>query len=259
MLLTAAESAIDVWLTFHAEIDDAEINSTFRELLSIEERRRERYLHSAADRRRYVIARAMTRTVLSRYMALSPTQWQDPLSQFGRPEVARIRGGAAGLQFSISHTTGLIALGVTRHRHLGIDVEAVRGWKLPISIADHFFAPEELQELRGLEGDRQQERLLEYWTLKEAYIKASSVAGASSAKLFSFDYPDERTVRLVAQPALADDAARWSFWQFRPTAEHLLAICAQRNSERSKLTVRKIVPTRLEEVLEVAPLRSSQL
>jgi 4'-phosphopantetheinyl transferase len=258
MLLTAAESAIDVWLTFYAEIDDAEIDSTFRELLSAEERRRERYLHLPADRRRYVITRAMTRTVLSRYMALSPTEWQDPASQFGRPEVARIRG-AAGLSFSISHTSGLIALGVTRHRHLGIDVEAVRCWNLPISIADHFLAPEELEELRALHGDRQQERLLEHWTFKEAYIKASSVAGASSAKLFRFDYPDERTVRLVVQPALADSAARWSFWQFRPTSEHLLTICAERNSERSKLTVRKIVPTRLEEVLEVAMLRSSEL
>ncbi len=44
---------------------------------------------------------------------------------------------------------------------------------------------------------------------------------------FSFRYPDADRVALLIQPELQDDADRWQFWQFQPTADHLIAVCAE--------------------------------
>jgi len=75
---------------------------------------------------------------------------------------------------------------------------------------------------------------------------------------FSFHYPDDHAVDISIHPELADDSARWQFWQFQPTAEYLVAICAERVSAQSpKLIVRQIVPMRSEQILTPTFLRTS--
>lgn len=256
--LVASERNIDVWLAYYDEIVDARLHSQYRELLTDEERRKEFRFYFADDQRRYLVTRALVRTVLSRYLAIAPADWRFSSNPYGRPEIANVAREECGLCFNISHTRGLIALAVTKHRELGVDVENVAARQVSIDIADRFFAPIEVAELYRVPQQRLQDRFFEYWTFKESYIKARGMGLSIPLGQFSFHYPHERVVHFVIQPELGDDASRWRFWQYRPTAEHLLAICAERREDESPtVTIRKVVPMLMDEELRPELLKSS--
>ena len=248
---------VDVWLV-QDEISDPRLHAEYRRLLTPEERDQEHRFHFVRDRRRYLITRALVRTVLSRYLDIEPADWRFAPNPYGRPHVVNAGYEQCGLCFNISHTQGLIAVGVTWHRELGVDVEHIRARPVSLDIADRFFAPAEVAELASVSPDRRQDRFFEYWTFKEAYVKARGAGLTIPLEQFSFHYPHERAVSITIQPQLRDDANRWGFWQLRPTADHLLAICAERRCEVvPALTVRRTVPLVGEEVVHTQVLKSS--
>jgi 4'-phosphopantetheinyl transferase len=197
--------------------------------------------------------------VLSRYLPVEPNDWRFSNNSYGRPEIANVSREECGLCFNISHTRGLIALAVTKHRELGVDVENVRSREVSLEIADRFFARAEVEELASVPKPQQQDRFFEYWTFKESYIKARGMGLSIPLGQFSFHYPHERAVHIAIEPALGDDANRWSFWQYRPTSEHLLALCAERRAGSApSLTLRNVVPLVSDAIVEPQLLKSSQ-
>jgi 4'-phosphopantetheinyl transferase len=257
--LIASEDRIDVWLAYYGEISDPRVHAEYRALLTDEERGKEFRFYFPDDQRRYLVTRAMVRTVLSRYLDVAPTDWRFANNPYGRPEIANLSRDECGLCFNISHTRGLIALAVTQHRELGVDVENVRTRDVSIEIADRFFAQAEVSELATVPPERQQDRFFEYWTFKESYIKARGMGLSIPLGQFSFHYPHERAVQFAVQPELGDDAARWSFWQYRPTSEHLLAVCAERRvGSAPSLVLRRTVPLVAEQTLQPQLLKCSE-
>jgi 4'-phosphopantetheinyl transferase len=257
--LAASEHRIDVWLAHYSEISDPNLHADYRALLTEEERGKEFRFYFPDDQRRYLVTRAMVRTVLSKYLDVAPTDWRFATNSYGRPEIANLTRAECGLCFNISHTRGLIALAVTKHRELGVDVENVRTREVSIEIADRFFARAEVAELATIPAERQQDRFFEYWTFKESYIKARGMGLSIPLGQFSFHYPHERAVQLAIEPELGDDATRWSFWQYRPTSEYLLAVCAERRVDGTpSLILRKTVPLVTEEILQPQLLKSSE-
>jgi 4'-phosphopantetheinyl transferase len=249
---------IHLWLAFHDDIADARLHAAWRALLDAAEQAQEPRFHFARDRRRFLITRALVRTTLSRYVPIAPQAWMFSTNAYGRPGIANADAPAAALTFNVSHTDGLIVLGVTRHRALGVDVEHVRRRTVPLAIARSYFAPEEVAALRVVPPHRQPQRFFEYWTLKEAYIKARGMGLSLPLDTFSVHYPDDRTVAIAMQPALADDPARWQFWQCRPSPEHLLAVCAERHGPQpSRLIVRHAMPMQGDTPCELDVLRAS--
>jgi len=254
--LTPAE--IHLWLAFYDEITEQSLHAAYRELLSPAEKEQETRFYFAIDRRRYLITRALTRTILSRYAPVNPEEWVFSANAYGRPEIVNAQARDAGLSFNISHTHSLIVLGVTTGRALGVDVENFRAREVSIDIADHFFAPQEVEALAATPPQLQQYRFFEYWTFKESYIKARGMGLSLPLDKFSFHYPDDRTVELAIHPELADEPARWQLWQFRPRPEYLVAICAERvDSQSSSLIVRQTVPLLSEKTFDHEFLRTS--
>jgi 4'-phosphopantetheinyl transferase len=244
--LSAAE--IHVWLAFCDEITEAGLHSAYRELLDAAERDREPRFHFRRDRRRYLITRALVRTVLSRYVSIHPREWVFSANAYGRPDIANAQARDVSLSFNLTHTLGLIVLGVSRHRALGVDAENVRARDASVDVAGRYFAPQEVAALAAAPPHERVYRFFEYWTFKEAYIKARGVGLSLPLDKFSFHYPDERAVEIAIHPECGDDAARWQFWQFRPSADHLVAICAERVGDRSPaVIVRQVVPMLSEE------------
>ena len=252
------ENSIDVWLAFYHEIEDARLLATLREVLSEEERGREPRFHFADDRKRYLITRALVRTVLSCYAEVAPQDWTFSANEYGRPRIADTHGAARRLSFNVSHTRGLIALGVTRGRELGVDVEHTTLREVSSGIAERFFAPCEVDALATVPVERRQDRFFEYWTFKESYIKARGMGLSIPLDKFGFHFPHERGVGLAIAPELGDDARRWAFWQYRPAAHYLLAICAERRGvETPRVTLRRAVPNLSHEPLALPLLRTS--
>jgi malonyl CoA-acyl carrier protein transacylase len=253
--LSLPPGEIHLWLADYAAIDDERLHAAYRELLDPAEREQEPRFYFARDRRRYLVTRALVRTVLSRYADVDPAAWVFTPNAYGRPEIAN--AGVAGLSFNISHTHSMIVLGVTRDRALGVDVENARAREVSLDIARHYFAPDEVAALATVPEHGQQERFFEYWTFKESYIKARGMGLSLPLDKFSFHYPDERGVALSIHPELADDPSRWDLWQFRPEPGYLVAVCAERGPEPPRVVIRRAVPLAGEQLCALAPSRVS--
>ncbi len=75
---------------------------------------------------------------------------------------------------------------------------------------------------------------------------------------FGFNSTEASDISISFHPDLHDRPERWRFWLLRPTADHLAAVCVERRRRAPwRLTMRKVVPLRLEEPFECPVLRQS--
>lgn len=257
-LLALPQREIHVWLADYAQSISPQLDTAYRRLLSDAERLQEPRFYFARDRRRYLVTRALVRTVLSRYVPVQPQDWTFATNAYGRPEIANTGTSALQLTFNLSHTHSLIVLGVANGRGLGVDVENIQAREAPLGIADHYFAQAEVAALAAVEARLQQYRFYEYWTFKESYIKARGMGLSLPLDGFAFDFPAAGAVAIEIRPELADEPSRWQFWQFQPAPEYLIAICAERMADAAtRLVVRHAVPLLSEKSLSTTWTRTS--
>jgi 4'-phosphopantetheinyl transferase len=259
-MLTLAYGQTDLWACFYHEIRDKTLLNQYRALLSVGEAQKELRFVFARDQQCYIVTRALLRTVLSRYAALDPAQWLFALNAYGKPEIANPYGGRQSINFNLSHTDGLIVLGVSAGTAFGIDTENLHTRQAPIDIADSFFAVDEAAALHRLAVDEQEQRFFSYWTLKEAYIKARGMGLSIPLDRFSFHFSANRKIHISFQPPLEDDPDRWRFQQFSPSSDHLVSLCTERNvavEPTPDIAIRKIVPLQKEKMMTFPVLRDS--
>lgn len=212
------------------------------ELLSPEERARVEACHFERTRTEQLVARALVRTTLSRYADVDPRDWTFRANTWGRPEIDRPEG-APPLRFNLAHTDGLVVCAVALARDVGVDVEDTARERPTLEIAADFFAPREVLALRTLPPSEQRERFFDYWTLKEAYIKARGMGLAIPLDQFSFTLDASGPVRIAFAPELDDEPASWQFERLRPSARHQVAIAVRRGRGVDlALVVREVVP-----------------
>lgn len=210
-------------------------------LLTPDEHERMARLIFDRDRQRFLLTRALVRTMLSRYAPVAPADWRFIANVHGRPEIADRRADVPDLRFNISHTDGLVACAVTIGREVGVDVEHI-GRRLIHDIAARFFAPREVADLRALPEDEQARVFFDYWTLKEAYIKARGFGLALPLADFAFHLSPDRTPAISFEPALPDDPTSWQFTQDWPTPTHRLGLAVRRTGDDLPVRIRHVVP-----------------
>jgi len=132
--------------------------------------------------------------------------------------------------FNLSNTRGLIACAVARSRELGIDVESTRRPGQTVEIAEHFFAPAEIDALHSLPADQRTERFFAYWTLKEAYIKARGMGLAIPLAQFSFVLDEPAPISIRFAPELEDDPSSWQFERLVLSPGHHTAVAVRRGT-----------------------------
>jgi 4'-phosphopantetheinyl transferase len=211
-------------------------------LMSAEERERMARLIFERDRRRFLMTRALVRTMLSRYTHVPPAEWKFIENVHGRPEILDRPAGVPDLRFNISHTDGLIACAVTIGREVGVDVEHV-GRRVTHDVAGRFFAPKEVEDLAKLPEDEQRRVFFDYWTLKEAYIKARGFGLALPLADFAFTLAPPAPPRISFEPTLDDDPETWQFTQDWPTPQHRLGLAVRRERADLPVRIRNVVPT----------------
>lgn len=224
--------------------DNAEALSqlaTYDALLSDEERQRMARFVFERDRRRFLLTRALVRTTLSRYCAIPSADWRFIANVHGRPEILDRPSGVPDLRFNLSHTDGLIACAVTIGREVGIDVEHI-GRRLTHDVAARFFAPREVADLHRLPAEDQAKVFFDYWTLKEAYIKARGFGLALPLGDFAFTLRPPDPPRITFEPALEDDPDTWQFLQDWPTEHHRLGLAVRREGADLPVRIREVVP-----------------
>jgi 4'-phosphopantetheinyl transferase len=249
---------IHLWFTFVDEVHDDGLLGRYRSLLTKQERQKEQGFHFQADRHRYLVTRALVRTVLSRYLDKAPESWFFVQDSFGKPVIGNGIPMAQKIEFNISHTEGLIVCGVRSGGALGVDIERLNNRPALLNIADEYFSAIEKKALTLLPDELKVERLFQYWTLKESYIKARGCGLSIPLNKFGFHFYQTGRASLFVDRQLEDQPSSWRFWQLRPSPEHLAAVCAKRSAnDCQRLIVRKVVPFRSEQTLNyVAVLES---
>ncbi|MDF2374457.1 MAG: 4'-phosphopantetheinyl transferase superfamily protein [Rhizobiaceae bacterium] len=256
--LTAASGRIDLWAAFPAEIADPALLQQYNDLLPQDETQRMQRLVRAVDRHRFLITRALTRTVLSRYLSIEARDLTFAKNQYGRPYLSNSDMLAPTLTFNITHTHDLVLLGVTDQRTLGIDVESARRHAATIGIANRYFSPAECAALNNLPASQQQDRFFAYWTLKESYIKARGMGLSIPLDQFSFGLSGKGEIDLTVEDSLGDRASHWQFWQLALADEFLTAVCFSHEDQKIPgLAIRKIVPLVSEEPLAHSTIAAS--
>jgi 4'-phosphopantetheinyl transferase len=221
---------IHVWCADPGDLDDARCYASSRALLAPSEEERFGRYRFERDRRIYLAARALLRTVLSTYAHVAPTAWRFMTNEYGRPELAA-PPSTPPLRFSLSKTRGLVVCAVATQRELGVDVENVQG-PAPLDVADHALAKGELAALRLLPSEEQSARFFAYWTLKESYVKARGMGLSIALNRLPFVLSPGQPPELHADPDIAADPTSWQFRQLRPTVDHLVAVCIQRRDQQ---------------------------
>lgn len=216
--------------------------AAYESLLTDDERTRRERLALEPDRERFVIGRALARTMLSRYADVAPRDWPIAIDERGRPFLRHRPRGAPDLRFNLSHTPGLIACATTIGREVGIDVEHIGRDVSHQGIPERFFSAREVADLRALPPDQQSIVFFDYWTLKEAYIKARGLGLALPLGQFSFARHDDRPPTISFAAALPDDPATWQFAQYWPTRDHRMAVAVRRTGQDVPIVVSDLAP-----------------
>ena len=115
------------------------------------------------------------------------------------------------MNFNVSHSNNLAIVGVTRGRHLGIDLEYIQRDFACEEIARRVFSPHEIATLNDLPGDLKHEAFFNCWTRKEAYIKARGMGLSYPLNQFEVSLIPGEPARLISVDG--DDlfeASRWS-------------------------------------------------
>jgi len=207
-------------------------------LLTPEERARKLRFRFEEDRVEYLVTRALVRTVLSRYTDVAPDKWRFRSQPHGAPKVVQ-PNLATTPRFNLSHTKGLIACLVARDRDVGVDVENATRSVGFLEIADRYFSPREVADIRSLPDSSRRKRFFEYWTLKESIIKAMETSGLSK---FSFDLRTD-VIRATFGPSVPESPTGWQFLLREISPEHVLAASLRRNNaEQLQIELRETVP-----------------
>jgi 4'-phosphopantetheinyl transferase len=224
-LLTPNPHQIDLWFCFEDDISLDQLQNYRDQLLNAQERARELRFHFAHSRKQFLIARALVRTVLSRYAPVLPADWRFVAGPHGRPEIVQPEG--AGFRFNLSHTTGLVVLAVGGQQALGVDVENTTRRPAPLEVAGHSFSSAEVSALRALPEALQAARFFHYWTLKEAYIKAKSQGLSIPLADFSMELEHAGQVSIHFNTDKETNPLGWRFFLLQASAQHVVSVCAQ--------------------------------
>ncbi|MEW7010017.1 4'-phosphopantetheinyl transferase family protein [Lentilitoribacter sp. EG35] len=256
-ILAPCPNRIDIWFTWVSDVRHSSVLANYTHLLSTEEKDRYYRFHHIDDRLRFLATRALVRTSLSRYSPIEPKEWIFTSDIYGRPKISSSHPIERSISFNISHTRELVALAITTDRRIGIDVEADTGQVAPLDIADYHFAPSEINELNALHIEERPHRFFEYWTLKEAYVKARGIGLSIPLNQFSFELSSVRQIKLDIDAKLSDDPARWNFWLFQADEKHVLAICTSGLKTAQEISFRHVIPLLSERFMEARLLRIS--
>ena len=233
---------IHLWFTFPDEIDDGDLLSDYKRLMTPEENKRHGRFRFQRHRHQYLITRALARTMLSRYTGIHSAGLQFLKNRYGKPELVLSKENPP-VRFNLSHTQGLIACAVVLESDIGVDTEDMKRRNVSLGIADRFFSEKEAHDLQELPEEKRRDRLYDYWTLKESYIKARGKGLSISLGQFTFRISDDEPLKISFDPRLKDHSEHWRFWLLKPTDRHKAAISV-RNKEKQEysLTVKKAIP-----------------
>ena len=196
------------------------------QLLAPDEVARSQRFRFPQHQRRFAAGRGILRTILGRYLDVSPDRLEFEYSPAGKPSLSSAIGTASAtlnLQFNLSHSQDLMLCVVSRDQPIGIDLEQLRPLADLEALTQRFFAIEEFRHICDFPVELRSQAFLQYWTGKEAILKA---AGTGLVNLSEIELtPMNGTLQPVGSAQNA-----WTLQSFVPEETFVAAIAAARSA-----------------------------
>jgi 4'-phosphopantetheinyl transferase len=199
--------SVDVVYCFTDSMIQRELDRELAILDAAETARRESLVF-ATDRRDYTVAHALLRRALSRRRPVPPEAWRFEPSEAGKPQIAAHLKEGSCLQFSLSHTRGLVACAVGDGIDIGVDVEAIGRSGAADDLVSRLFSPSEARDLASRPLPDRHIRFIELWSLKEAYLKANGLGLTQPLDSCGFEFISESNLQFQ------HDGAGGGPWRF---------------------------------------------
>ena len=167
------------------------------------------------------------REVLSRYAGVAPADLEFTKGPNGKPALSHPH---LPIAFNVSNCRDRQVLAVSDGCAVGVDLEYCDPRRDIERLARRYFSVGELHQLRSCAGTRQLYRFYDYWTLKEAAIKAGGGSLGRELESTSFDLTDtacpgdEVTPGCITALTSAIEGQAW-FGLLQPFDDYRLAIC----------------------------------
>jgi len=201
---------VDVW-TFDLDVSPERV-AVLEHVLVDNERERAARFHFDIHRHRYVVGRAILRSVLGAELGVEPGAIRLVATSHGRPLLDPAH--RSDVRFNLGHSESAALLGVTRGVEIGVDIEEIRPGFADDEIAERFFSPPEVATLRSLAPSEQQAAFFRCWTRKEAYLKA--LGGGLSFPLDDFGVAFAPGVAPALEWSRLDDPSAWTMVDLAP-------------------------------------------
>lgn len=194
-----------------------------QDALSADELERASRFHFAKDRRRFVVARGVLRSLLGRYLGVEPRQLRFSYSAYGKPALVPT-SGETGLRFNVSHSHDLALYAVTYGREIGVDIEHIRANIACEEIAERFFSRQERALLRTLPAQLKHDAFFRCWTRKEAFIKAHGEGLSLPLDQFDVAFAPGEPAALLATRWAPHEASCWVLRELTPSPGYAAAL-----------------------------------
>ena len=150
------------------DIDDSELTDA-SSWLSENEQERARRLLSDRHRRHYIVAHAVLRWILGRYVGNSPEKLTIQKTSAGKPFLQ----DSPSIRFNLTHSHGRALVAIAEGQDVGIDLELVRPEVDVVALAKRFLSSRDQAFIEDGDGTGLHERFLKAWVAREAVFKAT--------------------------------------------------------------------------------------
>lgn len=198
--------------------------SEYLGLLDSEERTRLQRFHFEKDRHLFAASHVFLRQVLSQYVKVPPDQLRFAVNRYGKP-LLDCHSKDAAIHFNMAHTSDVVVVAVNSDGEIGVDVERLDHEVDPLVIGDRLFSREESTDLRATPPTGRLLRFFQYWTLKEAYLKAQGAGLSAALDRFTIHLGPGGRATLSAVSEQEENFVGWTLFHFQPDQAHVVATC----------------------------------
>ena len=240
--------AVDVWYAYVDKLIACDSIENHLQVLSDSEKAQLSRFSLDRVRQESLAARLLSRHALSFYAGVAPSRWQFEKGIRGKPHVVAPWEGFRA--FNLAHSANLVVFAIAREGLLGVDVESLDRSTTGIPLARRFFAAQEVEQMLAMPSEMQRESFLQFWTLKEAYIKAVGDGLAMPLDQFFFDLTGAGPARLHVRD-VAEAGSSWLFTQLRLPSRHHISmginhpmLVEEKNKQQMLVRARELQSTR---------------
>ena len=217
-----SDNEIHLWLA-NLNISSQEIER-LKNTLSVDEIARADRFKFEEHRRRFIAARGYLREIIGGYLpqycrGKRHFSLTFKYSDRGKPKLPN-----TNLQFNVSHSQNIALYGITKNNLIGIDVEYLRSNVECDKIAKRFFNEREYRIINSLSKEKQTQTFFQFWTIKEAYLKATGEGLGGGLETVEIDFNSDMEVEVKA---VANDTAKpnnWFFESFIPEKDFVATV-----------------------------------